>query len=253
MKWLQGTWARRFNRFRGQTGRPFQGRFKSLVIEDGEGFRRVCDYIHLNPVRAHVVPANEVVMYRRSSLWHFVAGKSPEWLDGEGLLQTSGLRPGKAGWLAYATRLGVLMGDKESREKLTSKQLSRGWCIGSKEFRKTLQASLREQLSQWRERRFVGLEPDAIKEERATAWEEALHGYARAAGVELDKLPAKKSADEKVLLAAAMKMTTSVSNGWLAERLGMGQPASVSQFVRRWSGDAKKSALIRRLLSKAKA
>ncbi len=37
MKWLQGTWARRFNRFRGQIGRPFQGRFKSLVVEDGEG------------------------------------------------------------------------------------------------------------------------------------------------------------------------------------------------------------------------
>ena len=30
-----------------------------------------------------------------------------------------------------------------------------------------------------------------------------------------------------------MKQTTSVSNGWLAERLQMGQPASVSQYVRR--------------------
>ena len=25
MKWLQGTWAMRFNRFRGATGRPVQG------------------------------------------------------------------------------------------------------------------------------------------------------------------------------------------------------------------------------------
>jgi hypothetical protein len=38
----------------------------------------------------------------------------------------------------------------------------------------------------------------------------------------------------KVRLAAALKRTTSVSNGWLAERLQMGQPASVSQFVRRF-------------------
>jgi len=36
-----------------------------------------------------------------------------------------------------------------------------------------------------------------------------------------------------VLLASLMKQTSSVSNSWLAERLSMGQPASVSQFVRR--------------------
>src|SRR5438034_1286861 len=28
MKWLQGTWAVRFNRYRQETGRPFQGRYK---------------------------------------------------------------------------------------------------------------------------------------------------------------------------------------------------------------------------------
>jgi hypothetical protein len=33
--------------------------------------------------------------------------------------------------------------------------------------------------------------------------------------------------------AAVMKEVTGVSNGWLAERLQMGRPASVSQFVRR--------------------
>jgi hypothetical protein len=37
-----------------------------------------------------------------------------------------------------------------------------------------------------------------------------------------------------VRIAALMKATTSASNGWLAERLQMGEPASVSQYVRRW-------------------
>jgi putative transposase len=32
MKWLQGTWAARFNRFRGEVGRPFQGRYKALHV-----------------------------------------------------------------------------------------------------------------------------------------------------------------------------------------------------------------------------
>ena len=44
----------------------------------------------------------------------------------------------------------------------------------------------------------------------------------------------RKSAPEKVRLAALLKAGTAVSNGWLAERLRMGQPASVSQFVRRF-------------------
>ena len=30
MKFLQGTWANRFNRFHGLVGRPFQGRYKAL-------------------------------------------------------------------------------------------------------------------------------------------------------------------------------------------------------------------------------
>jgi len=42
------------------------------------------------------------------------------------------------------------------------------------------------------------------------------------------------SAREKVRLAAAMKMATSASNGWLAGRLSMAQPATVSPYVRRF-------------------
>ena len=29
MRWLQATWAARFNRLRGEAGRPFQGRYKA--------------------------------------------------------------------------------------------------------------------------------------------------------------------------------------------------------------------------------
>jgi len=55
MKWLQGTWIRRYNAYRRLIGRPFQGRYKSILVETGESFGRVCNYIHLNPVRAGLV------------------------------------------------------------------------------------------------------------------------------------------------------------------------------------------------------
>ena len=72
--------------------------------------------------------------------------------------------------------------------------------------------------------------------------------------ISLTKLPAQRSAPEKVKLAAAMKRATSVSNGWLAERLQMGSAASASQYVRRFrlaGGD--RAPEFQRLLSKVQA
>ncbi|MEX2044828.1 MAG: transposase, partial [Opitutus sp.] len=64
MKWLQGTWANRFNRYRGLTGRPFQGRYKALHAEPGHALAQVAHYIHLNPVRARVTVAAELGGFR---------------------------------------------------------------------------------------------------------------------------------------------------------------------------------------------
>ncbi len=52
MHWLQSTLATRFNRFRRENGHLFQGRYKSILIEDTAALGRVVDYLHLNPVRA---------------------------------------------------------------------------------------------------------------------------------------------------------------------------------------------------------
>ena len=77
MKWLQGTWAARFNRFRGETGRPFQGRYKALHVEPGEALGQVAHYIHLNPVRAGIVPPERLPEYRHSSLRRFLGRDRP--------------------------------------------------------------------------------------------------------------------------------------------------------------------------------
>ena len=234
MKWLQGTWVRRVNRHQRTVGQPFQGRFKSLVVEDGERFLQVCDYIHLNPVRAGVAQAATAGEYRNGSLWRYLQGAYPAWLDGAWLLGAAGGLPeSAAGWRKYAARLGALMDDAAAREQLSAGRLSRGWCIGGDAFKRELRGTMQGQLDTLRMRRSAGLDASEVREERREAWEEALNGFARAAKIDLAALTGRKSAPEKVLLAAAMKRTSSVSNGWLAERLGMGQPASVSQFVRR--------------------
>ena len=53
MKWFLGTYTSRFNHRHHLFGHLFSGRYKSLLV-DGQGgyLRTVCDYVHLNPVRA---------------------------------------------------------------------------------------------------------------------------------------------------------------------------------------------------------
>lgn len=235
MKWLQGTWAARFNRFRGETGRPFQGRYKALHVEPGHALAQVAHYIHLNPVRAGVIGIEGLRRHPWSSLPLFTGKNRPKWLEPATVLtESGGLADTAAGWSRYVDYLGVLAEEDGKRRDEKFGRLSRGWMIGSAGFK----ADLRRELAGKEDGRgrfeLLGVDREAQKEARAELWEEKLGVAANALGMTLDGLPARKSAPEKVRLAALMKQSTSVSNGWLAARLQMGVPGSVSQYVRRF-------------------
>jgi putative transposase len=70
MKWLLGTYTMRFNRRHKLSGHLFAGRYKSLLVDGTTpGYlRTVCDYVHLNPVRARLLGKGERLQkYRWSS------------------------------------------------------------------------------------------------------------------------------------------------------------------------------------------
>lgn len=251
MKWLQGTWVRRYNAFRKLVGRPFQGRYKALLLEPGEALGRVCHYIHLNPVRAHVVKAAEAVKYPWGSLPKFAGRVRPKWLEASVVLgEAGGLSDTPKGWAKYLGYLEFLAEDEPSKTALVSERLSRGWCVGGREFKEEMR---KEHLLRGAElERFAGLEPEAVQAERTELWEERLQALAKAAKIDPARLPEQKSHPDKVRLAAALKQSTSVSNAWVAERLGMGQPASASQFVRRYLLREEGRTETGRLLSRVK-
>jgi REP element-mobilizing transposase RayT len=238
MKWLQGTWVARFNRFRGETGRPFQGRYKALHVEPGHVLAQVVHYIHLDPVRAKVVTAERLLEYAWSSLPLFVGRTRPHCLEATTVLaESGGLRDTAAGWRNYVGYLGVLAEEDARRRDEKFGRLSRGWAIGSVEFRADLKKDLAARSGRSERFELLGADRAAQLEARAAMWEERLGVGAKALGLSLERLPAQKSAKEKVQLAAVMKAATSVSNGWLAARLQMGAPGSVTQYVRRfWIG-----------------
>jgi REP element-mobilizing transposase RayT len=233
MKWLQGTWAMRFNRFRGLKGRPFQGRYKALHVESGHALAQVAHYIHLNPVRAKVVRAERVAEFAPSSLPKFAGPARPDWLAAATVLaESGGLPDSPAGWRKYREYLGFLAEEEAAGRAERFARMSRGWMVGSAEFKQALQKDLAKVAGELAKVRLVGATASAGWREEL--WEEKLQRGARALRLKLDRLGGRKSAPDKVRLAALMKAGTSVSNGWLTERLAMGQPASVSQFVRRF-------------------
>jgi REP element-mobilizing transposase RayT len=249
MKWLQGTWANRFNRYRGLVGRPFQGRFKALHVEPGQALAQVANYIHLNPVRAKVVEVEKLGEFRWSSFWWFPRLKArPAWLCAETVLAEAGeLADTAAGWRKYGDYLGFRDEAEPSKRNERYGKLSRGWALGTAEFRQGLVAELKKRGAQLELAAPYGETDEARQQLRAAAWEDRLQDLARAAKVDLKKLGPRKSDPAKVLLAATMRAETAVSNGWLCERLGMGTPASVSQFVRRWLSVGANAAAVARL------
>lgn len=251
MKWLQGTWATRFNRYRGETGRPFQGRYKALHVEPGEALAAVGHYIHLNPVRAKVGPVDRLGDYRWSSFWHFLQRRRPAFLVAETLLEQWGGRADtRAGWRCYQDYLAVMAEEDPRQRQERHERLSRNWCVGSPEYRQALKRDLAALGTPLEQAELLGGWHEAWRQERQAQWEQCLVQSAAALGVNLAALPAQRSALAKVRLAALLRAKTGVSNGWLAERLAMGPPASVSQYVRRFRlGGGEHESAFRRALS----
>lgn len=233
MQWLQSTWAQRFNRFRGEVGRPFQGRYKAKHVERGDVLAQVVHYVHLNPLAAGLVSPGKLGDYRWSSLAWFPRSDRPGWLNPSIVLTHSGgLADSPQGWRSYSGYLALLAEEDPNLREQKFAGLMRGWAIGSPEFRAELFARMNQPIPA--RLAFLGADRQATREARMAIWEERLRCLATAFGISLDRLPSKKSATEKLVLASALKRTTSVSIGWLAQRLEMGAPDSVGSLLHRF-------------------
>lgn len=79
MQSLQQTYTQYFNRTHEKVGHLFQGRYKAIVCEQESYLLALIRYVHLNPVRAHLVPRPEA--YRYSGHGVYLAGRATAVLD----------------------------------------------------------------------------------------------------------------------------------------------------------------------------
>jgi len=240
MHWLQVTWARRWQELGRATSRPFQDRYKALLVEPSRSLADVANFIHLNPARARVVPAHRLANYPWSSLPRFIAKARPTWLAPEVILRETGpWMDSPAGWTQYQRHLIKLTSDDASRHSLSAARLSRKPVIGSAAFIEAMRRNPPE------------LAKSLVLPATEKTWQQQLTRLAKLADINLRALPAAKTAPPKALLAAAMKATTATPNAWLARVLHAGQPATVSQIARRARLNPALAATLKVLLQRA--
>lgn len=87
MQWFGVTYTRRFNDRHSRRGHLFEGRFKSILVQNDAYLMQLSFYIHRNPLRAGLV--DRLADYRWSSYRIYAYGNAqaaPEWLTTELIL-----------------------------------------------------------------------------------------------------------------------------------------------------------------------
>lgn len=228
MKWFLGAYTGRFNRRHKVTGHLFSGRYKALVVdESGDGYlKTVCDYVHLNPSRAKLIPIETLLRQYPWSSW-------PEYLK----------RPRKRWpWLRVDRLLGEYQISRDNpagRRQLEAeveakraaeadyRQVRRGWFLGTDAFRKELLEQMKERLGteHYGNERYETMESHAervvAEELKRRRWDEE----------ELERRG--KSDAQKVAIARRLRAETAMTVRWIAPRLRMGTPGYLNHLLYR--------------------
>jgi len=247
MAWLLSTYTIRLNHRHKLSGHVFSGRYKALLVDGRGGYlRTVCDYVHLNPVRARLLrPADELRAYPWSSLVWFAAARAhrPAWMRVDRLLGEHGIaEDSAAGRREFESRMEARRTEESNEAAL--QPLRRGWCFGSEEFRQQMleriegqtgdhhSGGLRRDNAESRAKRIIA------EELRRLGWKEA------------DLAKRRKNDPDKLALAARLRKETTLSLKWIAERVGLGTSKSANSNLHRWMKTSGEKAAKRTLATK---
>jgi hypothetical protein len=227
MKWFLGTYTGRFNRRHKLSGHVFAGRYKSLIV-GGEGgyLRTVCEYVHLNPVRAKLLPPEAPLRsYRWSSFRLFLlpTGQRPGWLRLDRLFGECGITADSPGGRQEFERKLEARRHQASDEGFQS--VRQGWCFADEHLRQKLLPQVEGGAGSFH----YGAEiQEASEAKAARIIDEELR---RAVWTEADLNLRKKGDPAKVRMARRLRAETTVTLQWIAARLRMGTKGHLSHLL----------------------
>ena len=219
MRWFLSTYTARFNRRHKVSGHLFSGRYKALIVDgSGNGYlRTVCDYVHLNPVRAGLLQPEQKLRDFPWSSWSDYLNppdQRPPWLRVDRLLGELHIpKDSSAGREQLEQYLEIRRAQEDGDE---FKAIRRGWCLGDELFRKEL---LEAAHSRATESHHAATRRETAEEKARRILREELDKLGWAAS-ELTK-HAKGDA-RKVRIAQRLRTETAVTLKWIAAALHMG-------------------------------
>jgi len=233
MKWFLGTYTARLNRRHKLSGHVFAGRYKSLVV-GGEGgyLRTVCDYVHLNPVRARLLPPDVPLRsYRWSSFPLYLAETTrrmdqAHWLRVDRLFGECGIRQDTpSDRREFERRLERRRLDETAESMETLKAIRHGWSFGDDSFRKELLAQMEGKIGAHN----YGYELQEVAEEKANRIVAEELGLAKWTESQLGVL--RKGDPRKIQIARRLRKETTVTLQWIATRLHMGTRSHLNHLL----------------------
>ena len=224
MRWFLGVYSRRFNLRLKEVGHVFSGRYKALLVDGSESgyLKTVCDYVHLNPVRANLVAGEDrIAQYYWSSVRSYLEEPSsrPPWLRTDRLLGEWGIpNDSPAGRREFCARME---GRRRAELEPGYDPYGKEWCVGSETFRQELLRQV-EIAATPRHRGPEIFETGVAKAERILREElESRHWS-------YDNLQTLRKGDpEKVRIAYRLRRETTMTLAWISEHLVMGSTGYV--------------------------
>jgi hypothetical protein len=232
MRWLLASYTIRLNHRHKLAGHVFGGRYKALLVDgSGSGYlKTVCDYAHLNPVRARLLaPEEPLVAYPWTSMGFYLAAPElrPAWLRVDRLLGEHGIREDSfKGRQEFERQLEGRRLAEIPPEEL--KAIRRGWCLGRTEFRKEMLALLGDKLGPSHAGE-LHRESAIAKAERIVADELKSRGLKE---VDLERL--RKGDPAKMEIASRLRRETTLSVKNIAARVGLGTSKSANARLHKW-------------------
>ena len=233
MSWLLSTYTIRLNRRHGLAGHVFSGRYKSLLVDHSgnDYFKTVCDYVHLNPVRAGILKTDDALAaYPWSSVSWYAASREhrPSWLCVDRLLAAHGI-PGDtpAGRAEFQLRMEARRAAEQDDDQ-TLQAVRQGWSFGSEEFKLGLLQRLEGQLGDHHSGQ-LQQQSSAARAERIISEELAHLGW-----TESKLLSKRKNASEKLAIAARVRKETTLTIKQISSRLAMGTSKGANMNLHRF-------------------
>ena len=249
MQWCLGTFTTRFNVRHGQRGHLFAGRYKAAPIDPRGGYLQTAvDYVHLNPARARLIQEHQPLRdFPWSSFGSYLMTldeaeqKRP---PVETVLREFGLR--EDGPKPPRDFERHTEGRRTQDLNAEFQELRHGWSFGGESFRAELLARVNSVAAA----NHIGPEIQQSAEQKAERI--VARELTRFEWSEEDLREHAKGDIKKLRIAEQLRRESTMTLGWIAERLRMGTASHLSHLLY-WRRRGVKPGKPRRSMDSARA